>query len=127
MGKGRVLLIDDDRSFLEVMRDVLEMEGYIFAGVSETHDPAGLVCKLRPNLILLDYGMPGKNADEFCQVWHHAPDLKAIPLLLLSAYPKEQLPLDRLAFSVFMAKPFDLWTLLSCIAGLMPSNINHAA
>lgn len=119
MAGKRILMIEDDTCFLEVMQYFLEMEKYRFTGLTETNDIVPLVESTKPDLVLLDYIFPSSNGAELCRKLHECPDLKDLPIVLMSAYPLEQLPLDGVPFSVFIPKPFDLWYLLACMKKLL--------
>ena len=59
--RKRVLVVDDDRQFLEATRLVLEKHGYDVLTAADGHD--GLICAEResPDLIVLDVMMPRRS------------------------------------------------------------------
>jgi DNA-binding response OmpR family regulator len=111
----KILLIDDDFFFVDLMREVLEMEGYAFTGIGYEDDPVEQVRKVQPDLVLLDYCLPANNEGELCFLLHNADEMKKLPIVLLSAFPTAWVPLDRLPCTAFIPKPFDLPELLACI------------
>jgi len=126
MEDKRILVIDDDMCFLEVIQYFLEMEKYRVTGITQAEDIIPLVESTKPDLVLLDYLLPSSNGANMCRKLHECPDLKGLPLVLTSAYPHQQLPLDNVSYSIFIPKPFDLWYLLACIKKLLGRRFDTA-
>jgi DNA-binding response OmpR family regulator len=123
----RILMIEDDVYFLEVMQYFLQMEKYQFTGMTQADDIIPLVRSTKPDLVVLDYLLPYTNGGELCCRLHGCRDLKHLPIVLISAYPQKQLPLNNVPFSIFIPKPFDLWYLLSCMKKLLRHRFDNAA
>lgn len=81
-----VLVVDDEADLLEVMRFVLESEGFV---VETTRNGLEALSHLRggklPDLVLLDLMMPVMNGWEFLKEIAKAPSLAAIPIVVLTA------------------------------------------
>ena len=79
-------VVDDDPDMREALRLVLELRGY---SVEEAADGQRALELLRSNpgccLILLDLMMPGMNGWQFRKAQQEAPELAAIPVVVLSA------------------------------------------
>jgi len=123
----RILMIEDDRCFLEVIQYFLEMEKYRFIGFTETKDIVPLAQVIKPDLILLDYLLPYANGGTLCCDLRRCPEFEHVPVVLISAYPPEQLQLDNVPFSAFIPKPFDLFDLLVCMKKLLRHRVGTAA
>jgi len=83
--RRRVLIIDDNKSLVVVAARVLEKEGY---DVSTAFDGVEGVAKAqteRPDLIILDIGMPGTNGYEVCRELKMDPNTANIPVVFLSS------------------------------------------
>ncbi|UCG88578.1 MAG: response regulator transcription factor [Gemmatimonadota bacterium] len=65
----RILLIDDHPAYLERARALLEeQEGVEVVGIAQSGEEAIMLCAgLRPDLVLVDYQMPGLNGIETTQ------------------------------------------------------------
>ncbi|MFA6028647.1 MAG: response regulator [Elusimicrobiota bacterium] len=92
--KTTILLVDDDRHFLETLTDAMSLKDAEVHGVSScsealTHLQAGHV----PSAILLDVLLPDMHGFEFCRLLKRSPRWKKIPVVLLSAKYTE--PADR--------------------------------
>jgi len=81
----RLLVIDDQPFFTTMLRNVLEQQG--FQVTSAENGPQGLeqARKLRPDGILLDIEMPQMDGFEVCKKLKSDPELKAIPVIILTA------------------------------------------
>jgi CheY-like chemotaxis protein len=108
-----VLVVDDDPDLLEVVRFALEGEGF---GVETAENGekalAHLRTGLRPALVLLDLMMPGMNGWTFLDELAKTPALKPVPVVVLSAAERMEVPAGAVAFA---RKPIDLGSLLDVI------------
>ena len=62
----RILLIEDEPSLIFTLRDTLENEGYIVIVCEDGEEAVGLAQKNKPDIIILDIMLPGKNGYEIC-------------------------------------------------------------
>lgn len=105
----RVLIVDDEASLRALVRANLEIDGI---DVSEAVDGIEAMSMLRespPDLVLLDIMMPGKDGIEVLEDLAADPELKDIPVILLTA-KGEQEDLERgaiLGARGHITKPFD--------------------
>lgn len=113
--KGKILLVDDNVSFIDSVKDVLEDEGYNVVTALSGEEAVSLTPKDSFDLVLMDIKMPGMNGVEsFIRMKEMNPDVKVI---LFTAYALEDLiqqALDEGAWAV-LKKPLDLDYLLSAI------------
>jgi DNA-binding response OmpR family regulator len=100
-----IWVIDDDATLREVVREILEQEGF---AVREFAGHAGVIDALNdpPELIVLDVKMPGKKGTDICREIRAASD---VPIIFLSAANE---PVDRivgleLGADDYISKPFD--------------------
>ena len=80
--KPNILVVDDDKTITELMRDFLEAEGF---SVETAHDSSAALTLLEHatiNCLLLDVMMPGQSGFELCR---HIRETSDIPILFLSA------------------------------------------
>jgi CheY-like chemotaxis protein len=114
----RVFVVDDDPEILEVMRDVLEDEGY-WVGTAGHGGEA--LAKLRasavpPCVILLDLMMPVMDGWAFRAEQSRDPALGSIPVVVLSADATIRDKITALRASGFLKKPFRMQELLDTVA-----------
>ena len=120
----RILIVDDEGDFVRVAERQLGLEGY---EVDACFDGGQALDKLRSdeeeyNLVLMDYFMPSLKGDEACQTIRENPQLKDLPIVVMTAfkhYP-ESFFLEKGATEVIY-KPFDLEELLEKVKKYLKS------
>ena len=121
-----ILVMDDARELLDLLRDFLEEEGYRVA-ISPVLLPLRRVKEVAPDLILLDVMFGGREAGlRFLTLAGRDRDLRRVPIILFTAAPERvrhmEGPLAAQDVRVLL-KPFDLDDLLAAIEGrLGPPN-----
>lgn len=99
-----VLVVDDESDFRLSLNLLLGLEGFRVSEASDGHDAlAQIDGGLRPDVILLDYRMPGWNGGETLQQLQ-ARSL-GIPVVLLSAASDAQQLAEQHGFDAFLRKP----------------------
>lgn len=107
---ARVLLIDDDRSNLEFMRQLLRIEGHDLVWAADGEQGLADLRQFRPELIICDVIMPHLGGYAVLETVRADPQFAGVPVLLFSAAMNEEaraMGLRRGATEV-LAKPFDL-------------------
>lgn len=89
--KKKVMLIDDDKEFLEEIRDTLSLSGYDVFPVNDATKVASAVQKIKPDIILLDLKMPKKSGFEVANELRHSSEDANIPIIAMSAFLNEDL------------------------------------
>ncbi len=114
---AKVLLIDDDQSNLEFMRQLMRIEGHELAWAADGEQGLALIRQQHPQLVICDVVMPRLGGYAVLETVRADPQLAGIPVLLFSAAMSEEaraIGLRRGASEV-LAKPFDLEQLRSAI------------
>jgi CheY-like chemotaxis protein len=104
----RLLVIDDDKDLLEVIKIYFEMEGYVVITLPRVDNIFRVFSQYHPDLILLDYQMPEENGDKICQQLKSNPATFNIPVIMISGYSKAELDRDYHGWNGVVSKPFDL-------------------
>lgn len=109
----RILVIDDEESILEVVRIVLEGEGYII----QTSMNSSILQQLPslPDLILLDFLLAGEDGREICRRIKSDSRLQHIPVVMLSAHSDASKVADHSGADAFLEKPFDVDVLIEIV------------
>ncbi|MFN2455332.1 MAG: HD domain-containing phosphohydrolase [Pyrinomonadaceae bacterium] len=113
-----VLFVDDDPSLLKLGHISLERAGYRFAGAASGREGLRLACELSPDLILLDYMMPGMSGKEVFAEINADPRLHRTPVIMLTARTgnqAEQRELLEAGLAAYLCKPFGHSELLNVI------------
>jgi CheY-like chemotaxis protein len=108
------LIVDDDADFRSALGEVLGDEGYRV--VLAAHGDAALevLASLRPDVILIDLLMPVMNGWSLFAAIEERPELRAIPVVFLSAVPH----MAPGGGSLVLKKPLDLPALLKLLDAL---------
>jgi signal transduction histidine kinase len=80
-----ILLVDDEPDNLNILGEILILEGYKVRQVSSGEQAIKVTEKEKPDLILLDIIMPDMDGYEVCHRFKQDPDLKNIPIIFISA------------------------------------------
>jgi CheY-like chemotaxis protein len=100
-----VLVVEDDEDTRDALGEVLADEGY---SVSEASDGATALRRLRsqrPDLMLLDLGLPEMRGEELLRTKASDPALTSIPVVVLSGATR---PPELPGVAAVIAKPFDI-------------------
>jgi DNA-binding response OmpR family regulator len=104
----KVLVVEDDLDIQELVISLLSRAGYDV--LAESDGNAGLAAALtqQPDLVILDWMMPGLSGVEVCRAMRADPRAKTIAVLMLTSKAQET-DIDQ-AFTVgaddYMVKPF---------------------
>lgn len=82
---GKILIAEDDRFIAQVYLTKLGHEGFELVLVSDGRDVIPHMLKEKPDLVLLDLMMPGKSGFDVLRDLQHEPELKKIPILVITA------------------------------------------
>jgi CheY-like chemotaxis protein len=82
-----ILLVDDDPDIVRLLTMTLRPEGYRLLSASDGNTALEIARAVRPDLLLLDWNMPGRNGLEVCRALRAEsdPDLRDVPVVLLTA------------------------------------------
>lgn len=84
MSPTRILLIDDDRQWSEMLKDRLEHEGYVVGLAFDGETGLEQVGEFQPHLILLDLQLPAVSGVEFLN--RISKETREIPVIVISAF-----------------------------------------
>ncbi|MCG2712521.1 MAG: response regulator [Candidatus Omnitrophica bacterium] len=119
MEKRRVLIIDDEVSFIDIVKINLERTGnYIVRAESDGTKGMAIAKEFKPDIILLDIIMPDISGDEIAVQLEKEEDTKHIPIVFLTAVvKKEEVEFGGAVIGgkTFIAKPVTLEELIKVI------------
>lgn len=87
----RILLADDDAMSRRLLSASLERSGFAVRTAAEGEETLRLIAEAEPDLLVLDFEMPGINGAEVCQRLRtgEREDWRALPIILLTAHAGE--------------------------------------
>lgn len=102
-----ILIIDDEEFAREGFKRILTKEGYEIALASSGEEALSLLEKIKPDIILLDFRMPGLDGLEVCRRIRSEEKTKAIPIVMITGYPGEKENAVRAGADDFLNKPIN--------------------
>lgn len=85
----KILIVDDEKNILELVRFNLEREGYQVLTAMDGDTALAMARRELPDLIVLDVMLPGANGLDVCRVLNEDSATKNIPIIMLSARAEE--------------------------------------
>ena len=119
--KANILIVEDEEALVLLLRYNLEAEGYGVDTVARG-DEADLLLKERsPDLVILDWMLPGLSGIELCRRLRARPETKRLPIIMLTARGEESERVRGLATGAddYIVKPFSLPELIARIGALL--------
>ncbi len=120
----KVLIVDDEHAMRKVTRSLLQA-----IGVTNIHDAndgrsgAEAVCALAPDVVILDWEMPGLNGPEFMRRVRSPHDfpLPDVPVIMLTGYGERSRVVEavRLGVNEFLLKPVSSKALLARLVAVL--------
>lgn len=83
--KHLILVVDDSRLIRFSFRQFLEKEGYEVTEAQDGKEALAVVNSLKPDIILMDYMMPGFDGVHVCAELQKLPDGKDIPIIMITS------------------------------------------
>ncbi len=120
MGK-HVLLVEDEANIIEAIRFLLSREGWQVDTHNDGATAVDAVREMRPDLLMLDYMLPGKNGMDILKELRADPDFTKMPILMLTArgQSRDRDEAERAGVSRFMTKPFSNTEVLTAVRDLV--------
>lgn len=83
--RKRILIVDDDKGLLKMVRASLMYKGYEVYTAATGEKGLQTAKRKRPNLIILDVILPGIKGREVCSLLKEAAETREIPVIFLTA------------------------------------------
>lgn len=115
---GRVLLAEDDRALRRYLEVVLERAGYSVIAAGDGVEAIRSAVTSAVDIVVTDAVMPNLDGNAVCRFFRSSPNLKHIPIVLLSALERRDDPVAA-PVDAFLAKPVSPDVLLDCLEGLL--------
>ena len=126
MRQPTVLVVEDDADIQRLVRILLERAGYYVRGAGDGHEALRVLFSERPDLVVLDIGLPGMDG---WQVLERVRDLSDVPVLMLTAQGDELDKVRGLGAGAddFVTKPFGRQELVARVQALLRRQSRAAA
>ncbi len=106
----KIMVVDDEESLLELMRAILEIEGYEVITVDNGKKAVEKLKTVKPDLILLDMMMPGMSGREVCEKLRADPNTKDLKVAFVTVAKFSESGKDKLKdmnVMDYITKPFN--------------------
>ncbi len=117
----RVLIVDDEACFRDVLEYSLRKAGYVTAVAADGQEAMDALQKEKPHIMLLDLNMPVMDGHEVCRLVKSDDEFKDLPIILVTVMDEDIVAKkikDKLADD-YMIKPFEMEILLGKIDNLI--------
>ncbi len=117
MSKGRVLVVEDNMDTYELVRFILEKNGYDTFMAANGRDGVHAATKQLPDLIIMDLAMPVMDGWTATRLIKSEPRTGSIPLIALTAYtmPEDRQRAFDSGCDEYIPKPMDLLDLVDSV------------
>jgi two-component system, OmpR family, phosphate regulon response regulator PhoB len=118
---AKVLVVEDEESLALMLRYNLEAEGYVVEVVHRGDEAEVAIAEGPPNLIVLDWMLPGLSGLELCRRLRTGKDYRNIPIVLLTARSEESDRIRGLTTGAddYVLKPFSLPELMARVRAIL--------
>jgi len=116
------MVVEDDKPIGKLLADVInEEDGYRAIHVTRPTDALHTMEQVRPDLLVLDVGLPGMSGLELYDRLHEDDRLRKIPVIFETAISREQgAEFRKRGIRRVLQKPFDLNELIARVKELAP-------
>jgi len=123
MPKKRILLVDDDRDFVEMLTDLMETSGYEVLTALSGEEGIEKCKESSPDLILLDIMLPQIDGLDVLYMLRNLYNTKTIPIIIVTGKTEMESFFQAKGFGAtdYIMKPFHPEELLALIAKHLPS------
>jgi two-component system phosphate regulon response regulator PhoB len=117
----RILAVDDEPAVGEMLRFILEHEGFQTDFAEDASQALSLIRRSRPDLILLDWMLPGMSGIELAGRLKSSSETDSIPIIMLTAKGEENDKVKGLDIGAedYITKPFSARELLARIRTIL--------
>lgn len=106
--KKTILICDDEPNIRESIRYAVVKEGFGYILASNGNAAYDMAQSEKPDLVILDVGMPGMTGFEVCEKLRQDHTFSDIPIIILTAYGQadDEINAFRIGADKFITKPF---------------------
>ena len=121
MANEKILVVDDEENIVELIKYNLLSSGYDVITCNNGIDAVNLAINERPNLILLDLMIPGKDGYDVCKEIRTKSEVKNISIIMLTAKSEEFDKILGLELGAddYITKPFSVRELLARVKAVL--------
>lgn len=117
----RILVVDDDRAIVKVIRGYLEQSGFLVLEACDGESALHSLRRERPDLIILDLMLPQRDGWEITRIVRSDKTLAAIPIIMLTARVEDTDKIVGLELGAddYITKPFNAREVVARVKALL--------
>lgn len=114
----RILLVDDNVDAAESLSMLLQMQGHVLLAVHSAYDALGSIAWFKPEVVLIDIGLPGMDGYALVEQLGKLTDAQAVRKIALTGYgqPEDKQRALDVGFDAHLVKPVNATALAVAIA-----------
>ena len=116
---SKLLIVDDSVALLDVMKNILERNGYKVKTLNKSPGIYKEISEFHPDLLILDIYLAGEDGREICKEIRKNVETKDMCILVFSASPKTLENYKTYYADDFIEKPFDITHLMEKIKSVL--------
>jgi two-component system phosphate regulon response regulator PhoB len=118
---ARIFIVEDEEPLTLLLRYNLEAEGYEVETIGRGDEADVRLREAAPDLVVLDWMLPGLSGIELCRRLRARPQTKALPIIVLTARGEESERIRGLATGAddYIVKPFSVPELVARVRALL--------
>ncbi len=118
---ANILIVEDEEPLTTLLRYNLEAEGYEVDAVTRGDEADTRLKETAPDLVVLDWMLPGLSGIELCRRLRARPQTQSLPIIMLTARGEESERVRGLATGAddYIVKPFSVPELLARVRALL--------
>jgi len=131
MSHKRILVVEDEAAIRDMLRFALERAEFSVAAAADVPEARLKIAEQRPDLILLDWMMPGVSGLEFTRELKSSPTTHDLPIIMVTARGEEEDKVRGLNLGCddYLSKPFSVAELVARIQAVLrrtlPGGVNE--
>src|SRR5215813_8362077 len=86
MNKTKVLIAEDNADSQQLLKTILESEGFIVTTASDGEKAIDILREIKPDILITDLLLPTVSGGDLIRHVRGAPELAQIPIVVISAY-----------------------------------------
>jgi two-component system phosphate regulon response regulator PhoB len=118
---ARILVVEDEPAIAELLTLNLRHAGYEVQAAADSHAAQCAIDSALPDLVLLDWMLPGESGITLAQRWRRDPRTRELPIMMLTARSDERDLVKGLDSGTddYLTKPFSTTELLARIRSVL--------
>lgn len=120
---SRILVVDDDETIRQIMREFIELEGHEVVEADSAISARQALAKAPVDLVFMDVNMPGESGASLCRSMKEDPECQGIKVVILTGYDSERSWRQGLGSGpdLFAVKPVNRERIRVLLEELLPS------